>query len=191
MFNPSRFYPLLLLLLVVFVAGCDDDDDPVIPNEEEVITDLTLTLTPNIGGPETVVFTFKDADGDGGQAPQITSTGTLAPNTTYTGSLELLNASDPTNVESITAEIQEEDEEHQFFFQVAGGLNLTFAYADADDDGNPLGLVTTVNTGASSSGNFTVILRHEPNKTAAGISINNPAPAGGETDIEVTFQASF
>ena len=70
--------------------SCNPDEvvDPVIPNEEEVITTLNLTLTSDSGA--VVVFSFQDLDGDGGNAP-IQSGDTLQNNTTYSAVLELLN----------------------------------------------------------------------------------------------------
>ena len=111
--------------------------------------------------------------------------GTLAANTTYSGSLEFLNQSE-TPAEDITEEVAEEDDEHQVFYAstVAG---LSVAYNDADDDNNPLGLATTLTTGDAGTGTMTITLRHEPNKSAAGVSDGDIANAGGETDIEVTF----
>ena len=48
--------------------------------------------------------------------------------------------------EDITEEISTEALEHQFFF--ASSINdLNVAYADTDDEGNPLGLASTVTTG--------------------------------------------
>ena len=41
------------------------------------------------------------------------------------------------------------------------------------------------------SGTITVTLRHEPNKDAAGVSSGDIANAGGETDIEVTFNVEI
>lgn len=178
-------YILLGLLTLTFFTACDDDD-PTDPGggEEEVITTLNFTLTPQSGG-SAVVMSFVDLDGDGGDAPVITG-GTLTAGTTYTGSLELLNESeDP--AEDITEEIEEEDEEHQFFFSVSGGLDVTAAYNDQDADGNPIGLSSTITANAASSGTFTVILRHEPDKNADGVSDGNIGNAGGETDIEVDF----
>ena len=91
-----------------------------------------------------------------------------------------------TPAENIGEEVAEEDDEHQFFFQstVAG---LTVEYGDNDDNGNPLGLLTTVSTGVAGTGTLTVTLRHEPDKNAAGVSDGSIDNAGGETDIEVTF----
>lgn len=181
----THYLPATLLLgLALSFTACDDDpDDPVVPNEEELITTVTYTLTPD-GGGTPVTLNFSDPDGDGGNAPTVTE-GTLAANTTYVGVLSLLNeVEDP--AENITAEIQEEDEEHQFFFQsTVDGLSV--AYDDQDEDGNPIGLTTTVTTGEPASGTLTVILRHEPDKSGDGVSEGSIANAGGETDIEVSF----
>lgn len=189
MMRTAYFFFVLLLGSLIFFSGCDDDDDnQLLPNEEEVITTLTYTLTPSTGGAP-VVFTFRDLDGDGGNAPVITN-GTLQSGVTYTAALSILNETE-TPAENITEEIEEEDDEHQFFFAVGSGLNLTVNYADQDADGNPLGLATTAVAGDASSGNLTITLRHEPNKTAEGVSSGNIANAGGETDIEVTFAVTI
>ncbi|MGB1248628.1 MAG: hypothetical protein ACPG4Z_07060 [Chitinophagales bacterium] len=176
---------LLFILAFSFILttiSCEKDD-PEIPNEEELITTLTYTLTPSSGG-DGVIMTFTDLDGDGGDAPVI-SGGTLAANTTYTGSLDLLNALE-TPAESITEEIEEEDEEHQFFFE-STVADVNISYNDVDADGNPVGLSSTLTTGDAADGNITITLRHEPNKTATGVSTGDITNAGGETDIEVTF----
>lgn len=179
-----KFAFLLTLISALFIGTACEDDDPEIPNPEELITTLRMQLTPTAGG-AAVTLEFRDLDGEGGNDPTITD-GTLAANTTYTGSLELLNESE-TPVEIITEEIEEEDEEHQFFFSIGGGLDLTVAYDDADSDGNPLGVSTIVTTGAASSGTLTVVLRHEPAKDASGVRDGDITNAGGETDIEVEF----
>ena len=177
------FLPFLLL-----VVGCDDDDDPVIENEEEVITDGVLQLTPANGG-AAIRLVFSDPDGEGGNDAVITG-GTLAASTTYNGRLILTNnQEDGATTGNISDEVREEDEDHQVFYLVAGLPGTTVAYDDAetvDDDGNPLGLLTTLTTGTAGSGMLTVVLRHEPTK-GAGVGISDVDSAGGETDIEVEF----
>ena len=165
----------------IFIA-CEKDD-PVIPVEPEVITTLIYTLSPSDGGAN-IKLSFQDLDGDGGNDPTITG-GTLNANSTYSGTLDLLNETE-IPAESITQEIEEEDEEHQFFFQT-NITNLTFAYNDQDGDGNPVGLSTTLTTAESGTGTITIILRHEPSKSATGVSGGDITNAGGETDIEVSF----
>ena len=56
-----------------------------------------------------------------------------------------------------------------------------------DANGNPIGLLTTVTTEEPGNGTITVILRHEPDKFALGVSNGDITNAGGETDIEVVF----
>ena len=172
----------LLGVSMLFLTSCEKDPDPV--NEEEVITTLTMTWTPD-GGGTPIVFQFRDVDGEGGMDPVLT-TAPLAANTTYNVSLELLNETeDP--AEDITEEVEEEGAEHQFFFAVTQGINLTFSYLDTDTNGAPIGLETQMNTGDASTGALQVTLRHEPDKGAAGVAQGDITNAGGETDIQVEF----
>lgn len=168
---------LPILMLVFMFTSCTDDSDPV--NEEEVITTMTVTLTPDTGGTDVVLQT-RDLDGEGGEDPTVTVTGgPLTSGVSYSGSIVLLNEIDN---ENITEEIDEEDDEHQFFFVVGSGLDVTTSYDDQDGNGNPVGLSFTLTAGSASSGDFTVTLRHDPTKPNTGIN-----DAGGETDIEETF----
>ena len=168
---------------MLFLMACEKD--PVIPNEEELITTLTYTLTP-VGGGTPVVLNFQDLDGDGGVAPIITDDAIFQANLTYDGSVGLLNeAEDP--AEDIGLEVFEESLEHQFFFQ-SSIQDLIIAYADVDALGtNPIGLQSTLTTGGVGSGSITITLKHEPLKDAPGVSDGDISEAGGETDIAVTF----
>lgn len=174
----AKFLSIVLFLSLLFTA-CSDDDTPIIVNEEEVITTLTVTLSPPTGTP--VVLQTRDLDGDGPNAPVITVSGNLTAGTTYTGAIVLLNETeDP--AENITEEVEEEDDEHQFFYTVGTGLDVTTTYSNFDGDGNPLGTEFTLTTGAASSGTLTFTLRHEPTKPNTGLN-----DAGGETDITAPF----
>lgn len=181
--NFSKLKYLLLLTLTISLFASCGDDDVVVPPEGEVITTVQLTLTPTASS-DVVNFTFTDLDGDGGNAPVITSE-SLAANTTYFGTLTFKNQS-VTPEEDITEEIQEEAEEHQIFYATTlDGTTIT--YNDSDSDNNPIGLSTTFNTGDAGSGTLTITLRHEPNKLATGVMDGDLTNAGGETDIEVQF----
>lgn len=176
---------LTLSMLVGAFIACDNDDDtppPVV--EEEVITTMTITLTPN-GGGTPVIMQTRDADGDGPNAPVVTDPVTLDANTTYNGSIVLLNELE-SPAEDITEEVEEKDDEHQFFFQATNAI-ATFAYDDADGNGNPIGLSFTLTTGAAGTGTVTVTLIHEPMKDASGVSNGDITNAGGEEDIAETF----
>lgn len=180
-----RFFLGSFLLATLLLVSCGDDPEP--PNEEELITTLTITLTPTEGDPLTM--TFKDLDGDGAGVPQfIYSSGgnaaVLASSTTYTATLTLMNES-IAPAENITEEIEEESDEHLFCFTVGGGANIDYSYADEDDNGLDIGLTTNWETGAASTGTITIVLRHQPGtKTGA-------CPGSGETDIEVTFNVAI
>ena len=176
-----KLLALLFISALVF-TGCSDDETPDEVVEEEVITTMTITLTAT--GQTDVVLRTQDLDGDGPNAPVLTVSGPFAANTTYTGSIVLLNETE-SPAENITEEIEEEDEEHQFFF-VATGVNATFAYTDSDENGNPVGLNFTLTTTDASTGSLTFTLKHEPSKPNNGTATD----AGGETDIETTFNVT-
>jgi len=171
-------------LLAIAMIGCSDDDAAPLPiNEEEVITTVILTLTPESG--DQVVLTTQDLDGDGPDEPVTTVSGSFSENTVYTGAARFLNETE-TPAEEITDEVLEEADEHQVFYTTTEGLNITTTYLDFDSNGNPLGVSITLETGEASSGSLTVTLRHEPVKPNDGID-----SAGGETDIATSFDVSI
>lgn len=173
-------------LFAILFASCSADDNTSAPvNEEEVITTVTATFTPQ-GGGSAIILTSRDLDGDGPNVPVITSSGNFATNTTYDASLDLLNET-LTPAESITDEIIEEALDHQFFFSGTNNIG-TFAYAiPYDGNAHPVGVNFTFTTTSAASGNLTVILRHQPDKSASGVSSGDITNAGGETDAQVTF----
>lgn len=182
--NSIKYLTFLVMILALSACGTDDPE-PV--NEEELITTVRVTFS-NAAAPN-VVATFTDLDGPGGDAPVIINP-TLAANTTYSVSVEFLNEQD-SPAEDITEEVAEEADEHQVFVVPGNGLNLTYAYDDEDGNSNPIGLAGTVTTTDASTGNLTVTLIHEPDKTAANVSSGDPTNAGGETDVTVTFSVTI
>jgi hypothetical protein len=189
-------YRYLLILLSAFAltfSSCESDD-PVPENEQEVITDVTLKFTEldaagaPVGTP--LEFTASDAEGiELGTNPTV-ETITLERSKTYLLEISLFNAIEN---EDITEEIDEEREEHQFFFlgsAFAGTAILTYTYDDEDADGNPVGLRGFVETIGFNSAQMRVVLRHDLDKSFSGA--NNPnwenfVQAGGETDLDITF----
>lgn len=183
MHTPSKnplFRMLLLALLAtapLFSACNNDDDDPTPDDDNEQITTVTYTLTP-VGGGAAVSATYRDVDGDGGTAPVITSLA-LAPNTTYTGVLSLLDET-KTPVVNTSAEILEEADEHLFWFEPTPANLLTVTRTDRDKNNLEIGLQTRVVTTAAATGNLKITLRHQP-------GTKNGTFAPGDTDVEVTF----
>jgi len=183
------------LLLVVLVAtstltNCGDNDVPGRENEEEIIDRVMLVFVPDEG--ETVFATAFDEDGEGPNDFEIDDI-VLAPNTTYTLSIEVDNTIDG---EDITTEIEEEADEHMFFFAFTNGIftspvgNGNFDtrsdvmnYLDEDSNQLPLGLETSWTTGsATTGGTFRVVLKHQPNAKST-----SSTAADGETDIDITW----
>ena len=166
--------------------------------EEEVINRIVLNFMPT-GGGDVVSAAWFDEDGEGVGNPTIDEIG-LAANTEYTMSLTLENTLGA-DVEDVTEEISEEADEHMFFFGFTadffsnpmGDGNIDsrqdpLEYNDQDSNGNPIGLSTTWTTGeaTSSSGEFRVVLKHQPGlKTAT-----SDATVGG-TDVDITYSLSI
>ena len=178
-----KFLAAFVIASLVFVSCSNDDETPEEVNEEEVITTMTITLQPT--GGTAITLQTRDLDGDGPNAPVITVSGNLAANTTYSGSIELLNETE-TPAEDVTEEVEEEDDEHQFFFVTTGNI-ASVDYTDQDGDGNPVGLSFELTTGDAGNATLAVTLRHEPTKPNDGTL----SDAGGETDITETFNITI
>lgn len=156
--------------------------DPSHSHEEELITNLEYSLTDSKG--KVIKLIFSDPDGDGGTAPNISVSEDLIKGEKYTGKIQLRNESSSTPLD-ITEEIRKEDEDHQFFYEGTNSLNVS--YKDMDSNNNPIGLETELVANNSGTSVLKITLRHEPNKKAAGVKDGNITNAGGETDIEVSF----
>ncbi|HET8839549.1 MAG TPA: type 1 periplasmic binding fold superfamily protein [Flavobacteriaceae bacterium] len=174
--------PVAMILIFFGAVACTDPEIPEIINQEEVITTILVRLTPENGG-ETAVLSYRDLDGNGPNAP-VLETDQLQANTEYSGEIVLLNETlNPAEI--VTEEVAEEGTDHQFFYATTAAMNLQ--YADADENGNPIGILFNLQTGNPSSGSLTIVLRHEPNKLAEGVQNGEIENAGGETDLSVTF----
>ena len=190
------FIPLTLVFAsLFFLSGCDDDD-PVKEDVPELITKATLTFIPS-GGGSAVVVTATDPDGEGIQDLQVDGPINLEAAKSYSLSIALINGlAQPSDLQyNITDEVEEEGDEHMFFFSwtnnvfsnPTGNGNIDnradeINYEDVDDNGQPLGLTTSWTTAGTSSGNFRVILKHQPELKSATSDSNT-----GETDLDVTF----
>ncbi len=166
---------------LLYFSSCDKAD---LPNESELITTLQYTLIDSTTK-DTSLFLFLDKDGDGGFEPLIRSSN-LKNNHIYFGQLSLFNeATIPAT--DIGIEIKKEAEAHQFFYISEGNLDVKLYYTDQDSLGYPIGLTTRLETGNTGSGTLRIVLRHQPDKTASGVSNGTITNAGGDTDIDVRF----
>lgn len=173
-----KYLPVLFTTTLLFFS-CSNDDDVTPVNEEEVITTLNIALTP-MGGGTPISFSYQDLDADGPNPP-VVSAPNLEGNTTYNATIKVLNeAENPT--EDITIEVEQENDEHQFIFEIGGSVASATA-TDQDGNGNPVGLSFDLVTNTAGAGSLTVTLRHEPTKPNDGTLTG----AGGETDIKADF----
>ena len=189
-------YYLSTILFLTLIISCSKEsitvaetadevaEEPEAVNEEEVITTLTITLTPTSGSTTVVTLKTQDLDGDGPNAPEVTVSGNLTAGAVYAGDMEFLNELE-SPAEDITEEIEEEDLDHQVFYTLAG-LDATVEYANNDSAGNPLGTEFTLTAGTASSGSLTFTLIHEPTKPNTGLG-----DAGGSVDIEEPFDITI
>jgi hypothetical protein len=173
--NLGTSYSETIQLIIDQSNQCSND--PV--SEEEFISTVNIQLTTDAG--DEVNLTWQDLDNDGPNHPVITVSGEFNTNSYYFGSITVLNES-VVPAEDYTQQILEEAEEHQFFYQFSEGLDMTSQYSDQDSNGDPVGIQFTLVTGSAGSGDFTVVLRHEPMKPNNGLD-----DAGGDTDIQISF----
>lgn len=180
---------LILFTVSALASACkpDKEEDPYNHddhdhNEEELITTVRASFA-QVGGGHSAEFSWVDIDGDGGNAPVILGD-TLLAGTSYNVSLLVLNESE-SPADTVSNEVADEAAEHQFFFSTTGGSLTWASYGDTDPNGLPVGLLSTWVSMGAGSGQLRIILRHEPNKGAAGVSGGDIANAGGSTDIDV------
>lgn len=196
----------LLSLPLSLLTACGDDAQTCTTCDLEVITTVTLTLTP-MGGGAPIVAEVDDPDGDGGAPPVIDSIG-LQAGTTYDVTVGFQNRLEAPP-EEITDEVRDEADEHQIFFTGAAvngpatdqpNAPITHSYTDQDANGLPIGLANRFVVGAGAAGDLVVTLRHMPPindqpvksaDTATVVKTGGFAAIGGENDAQVTFPVAI
>jgi len=189
---------ILLIVCFSFLMGCSDED-PVKQDVPEFISSVKLIFTPVTGA--VVTATASDPDGIGPGDITVSGPIKLIKNVPYKLSFEILNnLAAPTDPEyNVSDEIEEEGDEHQFFFawtnsifsNPIGNGNIDnpsdpLNYADEDVNGLPIGLLTnwTV-TDIATTGTFTLLLKHQPD-----LKSNTSTSNDGETDLDLTFDVT-
>jgi len=161
------------------MISCSDDPDEPIGDDRSAVTSVTWTLVPEVGSIP-VTISWEDLDFNGPGAPTKVS-GTLAANTSYTGSLSLTNESVSPSINK-NQEILADPDLYQLFFQTPA--NIRIGYADEDDDGNPIGLQNTVTTLDAGSGTVNLSLRFALDKNADGAAQGSAGQVGGAIDLQ-------
>ena len=190
----NKLYLIAFAFVSFAMASCTSED-PVPENDGEVITDVTLMFQEidasgnAVGSP----FEFSASDAEGievGGSPTI-ETVLLAKGKTYEMFIEVYNSIEN---EDITVEIEEEADEHQFYFLGSAFTSSPFLSYAYDDEGGELiglkGIVAVQQSPGFNTSEMRVILRHDLDKNYPGA--DNPnftdyAQAGGESDLDITF----
>ena len=184
------------LSVMMVVTSCDPDD-PQKEDVPELITKVTLTFTPT-GGGIPVVISATDPDGMGIKPIEVDGAINLATNTSYSLSVVMVNQlADPSDpLYNVTDEVQEEGDEHLFFF---GWTNNLFShpsgngnidsrvdevnYEDVDVNGLPIGLTTSwTTTDVAATGIIQIVLKHQPD-----LKSETSSSEVGETDLDIPF----
>jgi hypothetical protein len=174
----------LALSLVLFSCKKETPEK----NDEEVITTVTVKLTPTDGG-NPLSFSYEDLDGPGGNNPSIPAIN-LSANKTYSVSIYVLDKT-KNPADSVSNEIKSEADAHRFYFEPTANSNIAVDSLDQDANGVSLGLNSRWTTGAAASGTMKITLRHyggtPPNKLEAD-PVNSPKSS---TDIEIDFPTNI
>ncbi len=187
---------ILLAVVIMILPGCSKDE-PAKEDTPELITKATLTFTPT-GGGAAVIVSATDPDGEGVMDIVVDGSIDLTTGTQYVLTVELLNtlvaAGQPGY--SITEEVEEEGDEHVFFFAWTGSVFQTptgdgnidnradpVDYIDLDANGQPIGLLSTwTSSSTTATGSIRVMLKHQP-----GTKTTTSGSTVGETDLDLTF----
>jgi len=178
----TLFSILTVTVLLTALHSCKPEENNCDNCESELITSVYVSLTDSASGAVSR-FAFRDLDGDGSNAPVQFDTIKLNANRTYNVSLLLLDES-KTPADTISNEILEEANDHQFFYH-AHDITVDFTYRDqvSNTPSLPIGLLTKWVVGATTgTGEIHVTLKHQPD-------IKDGNEATGDTDVEIEFKA--
>lgn len=177
------FAPVLFSLLISASFSCQKEPEAEIKDLERRITTLTYTLI-QLGVGDTTVLSYRDLDGAGGN-DAVVEGAAFPANSVFFGTLEVWDES-VSPPENITEEVEANSDDFQFFFRPQG-LDLTVTYADADRDGNPIGVATAINVGGAGNGNLVINLLRNPAKFEPTVMTGDINNAGGQTEIQAAF----
>jgi hypothetical protein len=190
---PRGAAALALLGAPLLLTACDSGEPEDGAGEEELITQVVVTLTNADDASDSVTITASDDDGDGDDV-EFSDRIALRPGATYEGSIRLR---DTINDEEITEEIEDEAEEHLFRYAFdpasAGDVTITDVESDytaVDENGGDfavgLDFRAEVADGASGDGTLDVLLYHfdDGPKTSS-------TDTSDELDVDLAFPVSF
>ncbi|MEY5047361.1 MAG: hypothetical protein RLZZ175_720 [Bacteroidota bacterium] len=178
----------IVFAICALISSCKKDEhgphDDHDHSENEIITTVQIAFKDSASN-AVLTYRWENLGGFGLGSTSTVDTIKLSPTRTYFATVLLLNKTNPADVDTISNEVMQLKNEHQFFYATTGA-NLTSSYLSTDVDANgvPLGLFPKFVTGIASKGNLEVVLKHQPNvKPKTGQGDKNQ----GSTDLNVTF----
>jgi hypothetical protein len=188
----KQFNNLTIAAILTF-SSCKKDDPkkPVITNPQEVLTTVLINgYNLNDSSNLNYQFNYKweDLDGDGGNNP-IIDTITLDTGVIYSCKVLIIDKT-KTPFDTVSVAIEEEKNEHQFFYTPSSNLTGKFSTEILDFDDNnpklPVGLKFKLITKSNQSyslpliGNLNLVLSHYDG-VAKSLSKSD------ESDIDINF----
>ena len=179
--NQFKKQAIWIACMALLAGACKKDEQNVAPtNDNEAITTATLILTNKADPTDVATATIENLNTT---ADFSKATLTLKANTTYTGTVGLLDKTKTPTLDA-TAEIREKLNEHLFVYTPTPANLLTITLTDKDTNPAPgpypVGLTTEIKTGAAGSGKLKVVLRHQP-------GVKNGTAAPGTSDLDTDF----
>lgn len=182
----QKFKHLLSIAIaatVLFVTSCSKDDDTTMEgNENEVITKVELRFKEQ-GTTNELVYSWKDLDGDGGNAPVIDQI-VLQPGKIYDVTVSFL---DEVNGKDITEEIIEEADEHRIYYVPSSTSNIQITDLDKDKNNITLGLNSVWTTTTISKSTVRLVLRHYAQGGKIETDLINDQKSN--TDVDIVFNS--
>ncbi len=170
----NKFLGFAFFILTLFMAfnfqACKKKKE-----ESELITTVIIHLyksTVSTGN-----YSWKDPDGDGGDAPLLADTLKLDSGQVYTANLDFLDESSSTT-KDLTSEIRQEAKNHLVCFASTPN-NLTIKIKDSDGT-FPIGLESEFTAVTKGHCKLRITLRHQP-------GVKNGTCDPGESDVDVEF----
>lgn len=171
---------IFLFAASLFLSSCSRSDTEV-NDDNEGITTVQLSFTPQSGSSKVLDYYWRDGKGDVIQ---------LEKNVDYSLSVSYLNESG-LQTQDLTTEIEDESDAHLIILKSTPEDLFSISAIDKDSKGRKLGLKNKVKAkNNAAGGNLRVILKHQPpingRETKDGMDENI-----GSTDSDVSFPVSI
>jgi len=178
--NKITILSIVTLLAIIF-SSCNNKEEQGVPapigNEFLTTTILNLQNENNPSDKPSISYQVI------GTNPVVINPDTLVlqRNSKYNCTIVILDVT-KTPVDTVSNVIKERANYHLFFFRPSATLALTDSITDHDTNvpALPVGLLSVITTGNSSTGTLEVILRHQPN-------VKNGTYPPGSTDLDVFY----